>query len=99
MRFLFIIQGEGRGHFTQALALQQILQQKGDTLCAVLVGKSSHRQLPAFFTTKIDAPVYTFESPNFLPTPQNKRPPLLKSLFFNLGKLPEFQKSIKSKDL
>ena len=44
MRFLFIIQGEGRGHFTQALALQQILQQKGDTLCAVLVGKSSHRQ-------------------------------------------------------
>lgn len=95
MRFLFIIQGEGRGHFTQALALQQILQQKGDTLCAVLVGKSSHRQLPAFFTTKIDAPVYTFESPNFLPTPQNKRPSLLKSLFFNLGKLPEFQKSIK----
>ena len=39
MRFLFIIQGEGRGHFTQALALQQILQQKGDTLCAVIVGK------------------------------------------------------------
>lgn len=95
MRFLFIVQGEGRGHFTQTLVMKELLQKNGHEICAVLVGKSAIRQLPDFFTNQIHAPIFTFESPNFLPTPQNKRPPLLKSITFNVKKLPVFISGIR----
>lgn len=94
MRFIFTIQGEGRGHFTQAITLEQILRRQGDEVVAILVGKSSRREIPSFFTTKVKAPVYSYESPNFLPTPLNKRSPLLKSIAFNLKKLSAFRESI-----
>lgn len=95
MRFLFIVQGEGRGHFTQALALSEMLRERGDQVVAVLVGKSSSRCLPEFFTNKIKAPVCSFESPNFLPSPQNKRPKILPSIFMNIGKIPVFYRSMR----
>lgn len=95
MKFLFIVQGEGRGHFTQALAMSEMLRERGNQVVGVLVGKSAHRQLPGFFTEKIQAPVSTFESPNFLPAPQNKRPELFRSIWANAGKLPAFYRSIR----
>jgi uncharacterized protein (TIGR00661 family) len=45
-RILFLVQGEGRGHMTQAIALAQMLP--GATI-RVLVGRSPERQIPAFF--------------------------------------------------
>ena len=64
--FLFIIQGEGRGHMTQALALQSILAKAGHRISAVLIGgDDNRRRVPAFFTEKIGAPITCFESPNF----------------------------------
>lgn len=95
MKFLFIVQGEGRGHFTQALTVSGLLRERGDQVVGVLVGKSAHRQLPGFFTEKIQAPVSTFESPNFLPTPQNKRPQLFRSIGANVCKLPAFYRSMR----
>ena len=40
MKILFIIQGEGRGHLTQALSLRQKLMAEGHEIVGVLVGKS-----------------------------------------------------------
>ena len=40
MKILFIIQGEGRGHLTQALSLRQKLTDEGHQIVGVLVGKS-----------------------------------------------------------
>ena len=40
MKILFIIQGEGRGHLTQALSLRQKLTDEGHQVVGVLVGKS-----------------------------------------------------------
>lgn len=94
MRFIFIIQGEGRGHLTQALVLQQIISRHGDELVGVMVGKSNHREIPAFFKTKINVPVYSFESPNFLPSSQHKKPSLVKSTIYNLCRTPKFLKSM-----
>jgi UDP:flavonoid glycosyltransferase YjiC (YdhE family) len=51
-KFLFVVQGEGRGHLTQALALQDILHNAGHKVVAVLVGKS-YRKIPDFFITKM----------------------------------------------
>lgn len=65
MNYLFIIQGEGRGHMTQALSMSQILRDAGHEICGVIVGKSERRRIPQFFIDKIGTEVETLESPNF----------------------------------
>ena len=65
MRYLFVVQGEGRGHLTQALSLASILCRQGHEVVKVLVGHTRHRQIPEFFLREIDAPVDTFEAPQF----------------------------------
>ena len=37
MKVLFVIQGEGRGHLTQALSLKQMLHNEGHEVVGVLV--------------------------------------------------------------
>ncbi len=63
MRYLFVIQGEGRGHMTQALTLAKMLRCHGHEVAEVLVGDCSNRELPKFFTDKIAAPVVRYKSP------------------------------------
>ena len=65
MRYLFIAQGEGRVHLTQALSLASILRRQGHEVVKVLVGHTRHRQIPEFFLRGIGAPVDTFEAPQF----------------------------------
>lgn len=48
MKVIFVIQGEGRGHLTQALALKQMLLHEGHEVVKVLVGKSKNRVIPEF---------------------------------------------------
>ncbi len=66
MRVVFIVQGEGRGHLTQAISLSQILRSAGHRVAAVLVGKAEGRKIPTFFTDQIDAEVHTFPSPSLV---------------------------------
>lgn len=94
MKFLFIVQGEGRGHLTQALALEDMLKRTGHEVSKVLVGKSGNRTLPSFFSDHISAPVELFDSPNFRPSSVNKRFNLLWSIFFNLIRIPLYIKSM-----
>lgn len=95
MKILFIIQGEGRGHLTQALSLRQKLADEGHRVVGVMVGKSPSRRLPGFFEEKIDAPVYLFESPNFLPSAKNKRVNLVKSVAYNAFRFHKYMSSIR----
>lgn len=94
MKFLFIVQGEGRGHLTQALTLEERLRGEGHEVIEVLVGKSRYRSLPEFFTRQLRAPLRRFESPNFLPTPANRRNRLTGSILYNLMRLPSFARSL-----
>ena len=84
MKVLFIVQGEGRGHLTQAITMEELLRRNGHEVVEVLVGKSNSRCLPGFFNRSIQAPVKRFLSPNFLPTPANKRASLARSVAYNL---------------
>lgn len=84
MRFLFIVQGEGRGHGTQAIALYEMLAKNGHEVCAVLIGKSKRRETPSFFFNKIKAPTVSFQSPNFVLDHQNKGLKIGKSIVDNL---------------
>lgn len=95
MKFLFIVQGEGRGHLTQAITLEKLLIKNGHQVVKILVGKSKTRKIPDFFIRNVKAPIEQFSSPNFLPTPSNKRANIPKSILHNIYLLPEYIKSIK----
>jgi len=94
MKFLFFVQGEGRGHMTQAIALCQILRNAGHEVSRVLIGKSSRRQIPAFFAEKIGAPVETFESPNFSSDSRNKGVRILPTIVQNLIRIGKYRKIV-----
>lgn len=94
MKFLFIVQGEGRGHMTQAISMQDILVRNGHEVAEVLVGKSERREIPKFFFEKIKAPVRTYESPNFLMSHNNKGILLFQSIVYNLRRSLRFFRSM-----
>lgn len=94
MKYLFVVQGEGRGHFTQALSLKNMLERNGHEVVGVMVGASAKRKLPDFFTNKINTEIIQFQSPNFLPTPKGKSSFLLASIIYNLVLLPAYISSL-----
>jgi len=84
MKYLFIVQGEGRGHLTQAMTLEKLLTDNGHDVVEILVGTSPSRKLPDFFAKNISAPVSKFSSMNFLPSSKNRRPNMFKSVLYNI---------------
>lgn len=94
LKYLFIVQGEGRGHLTQAMALEKLLNESGHQVVGMLVGKSQARQLPDFFVRGVSAPVRQFDSVNFQPSAENRTVNMLKSVLYNVEKFPQYLKSI-----
>ncbi len=94
LKYLFVVQGEGRGHLTQAMAMEKLLTENGHTVVGMLVGKSQARQLPDFFVHGVSAPVRQFESVNFQPSAENRTVNMLKSILYNIEKFPQYLKSI-----
>lgn len=94
MKFVFIIQGEGRGHMTQAIALYQILKSSGHQVNEVLIGKSSRRSIPDFVHQKLGARVQTFESPNFITDQKDKSIQIGATIRKNLLKTKQFLNSL-----
>lgn len=80
LRIVFVVQGEGRGHLTQALALRHILAGAGHEVVHVLTGVSPRRVIPRFFFDSIGCPVTPFESPNFKTDPSGRRVCILPTL-------------------
>jgi uncharacterized protein (TIGR00661 family) len=95
MKFLFLVQGEGRGHMTQAISFAEMLSSEGHELAAVVVGKSERRTIPDFFIRKIGAEVIPVNSPNFESDGNEKRILLGKTIRKNFSKLPVFLKSLR----
>lgn len=63
LRITFALQGEGRGHMTQALALAHHLRAAGHVVDQVLVGLGPDWTIPPFFEAGIGAPVIPFRGP------------------------------------
>ena len=93
MKYLFIIQGEGRGHLTQAMTMEKLLRSRGHEVVEMLVGKSESRKLPSFFLDGVNAPVTCFESINFVSAAADKRPDAVKSVLYNIAVSPKFKES------
>ncbi len=94
MRYFFVIQGEGRGHLTQAISLKQMLEKNGHEVVGVMVGVSKKRKLPEYFKNKIELDIMQFQSPNFMPAPKDKKPFLPASIIYNLLLIPVYIESI-----
>jgi len=95
MKYLFIVQGEGRGHLTQAISLAQMLKRHGHEVVEVLVGKNSASEIPEFFTHKIGAKVRKFDTPAFSLSASEKKIKIWKTIVYNLTprKLKKYYKS------
>jgi hypothetical protein len=63
----FVVQGEGRGHMTQALATARHLRDAGHEVVRVLVGRSPFRSVPDYFVRAVGAPVEVFDAPTQVP--------------------------------
>jgi uncharacterized protein (TIGR00661 family) len=98
IRVLFAVQGEGRGHLTQSISLQNILLEQGYDIAGVLLGSSRMRQIPDFYFQKIKSEITRFESPNFLPDKKGKGIRVFPSIFYTLWNLPTFWRNMKMID-
>lgn len=96
-KIVFVVQGEGRGHMTQAIALYNILLPHTD-ICEVIIGKSPQRQLPDFVRNKIKSPITQIESPNFSVDKMGRSINMFYSIVKNLLKFNTFIKSLQLVD-
>lgn len=94
-RFIFLVQGEGRGHMTQAISLYQILRSAGHEVVHIFIGKSKRRKVPSYFFNAFDLDVELIDSPNFITDPENKSIRLISSVFYNIKNLNQYRKSLK----
>jgi uncharacterized protein (TIGR00661 family) len=90
LRCLFIVQGEGRGHLTQAMSLRGRLEQAGHRVEGVVVGRSRSRTVPAFFEEAFDAPVTYVDSPSFVPDEADRAVRIGTTLLHELTRTPTF---------
>ncbi|MBO0930774.1 glycosyltransferase family protein [Fibrella aquatilis] len=95
MRFLFVIQGEGRGHLTQAISLAQIVQAAGHTVATAVVGLAPGRPIPAFFAEQFPAPHTTITTPAMVYCPNTNRLNVGATVWQSLGKIGTFRQSMR----
>ncbi len=94
MKFLFLVQGEGRGHMTQAITLSKILTLGGHEVVHTFIGKSKRRKIPDYFFAQIGSRTDTILSPNFILDKENKSLNLFKSIVYNARFLGLYKKSL-----
>ncbi|MCE7994243.1 MAG: hypothetical protein HEP71_19810 [Roseivirga sp.] len=90
MKVLFIVQGEGRGHMTQALAMEKILLKAGHEVVAVIIGTCKRREVPSYFKMKLSADIYSIKSPNFYYDKNSRSINLWKTALYNFVALPKY---------
>ena len=81
---VFIVQGEGKGHMSQALALKEYIEEAGHTVAAVLLGTGIPDEVPDYFKMAFPDKLRTFRSPWFLRTPNKKGIYVGRTILLNL---------------
>jgi uncharacterized protein (TIGR00661 family) len=95
MRFLLIVQGEGRGHLTQAIALTEILESNGHTVAGALVGTANGREIPAFFSENFKNKIIPFSSPYLAYCQKTKALDIPKTISHTIFNLRAYVRSLK----
>jgi uncharacterized protein (TIGR00661 family) len=92
MKVMFTVQGEGRGHMTQAISMKQMLERNGHQVVAVLAGGNPERPLPSFFEQAFK--VERITSPTFAQK-GNRGISLRRSVIANATEAPELRDSLR----
>jgi uncharacterized protein (TIGR00661 family) len=95
-KFVFAVQGEGRGHLTQAITVYEILLRYGHTVSCIIVGTSKNRQIPEFFAGKFNIPIISVTSPNFTTDDKSKSIRPARTVIDNILRLNEYRNSLKT---
>jgi uncharacterized protein (TIGR00661 family) len=89
---MFAVQGEGRGHLTQALTMYGLLRSRGYHVCCIVVGAGT-RRLPEFFSRQVDCPVVSLPSPAFV-SRDSRSVDMFRTVFANLLKAGRLLRSV-----
>ncbi|MEN8157514.1 MAG: glycosyltransferase family protein [Bacteroidota bacterium] len=81
---IFIVQGEGRGHLSQSVALKEYLEDAGHSVEALFVGCNNSRPLPDYYRNLFEGKLSCFASPWLVRTPNRKGIYVGRTLLFNL---------------
>jgi uncharacterized protein (TIGR00661 family) len=95
MRVLFIIQGEGRGHLTQAVSLKKILEKNNHIVCGVFIGKSISGEKPSFIEHEFNQHLTYFDSPSLVYRNDGNGLSIQNTLTENLMNFKTFYKSLR----
>ena len=96
MKYLFFVQGEGRGHFSQALTLREKLESRGHTVTAMIIGSSGQKPVPVFFINQIKPiPFVVIDSPHFIADKKNKGVKIFLSSLLTVWQTPKYLKALK----
>lgn len=96
LRCLFVVQGEGRGHLTQALALRSILEEAGHDVCRVVVTRGGSDAIPAFFVDQIGAPITYADGFRFVVKDSSRSISWTQTVAYNFRRLPRLKASLTS---
>ena len=97
-KYLLFVQGEGRGHMTQAITLHDLLIEKGHEISGIVLGSSGKRDIPEFFFKHMKAPILQLQSPNFVTDKKNKSINVTKSVIHGFKNLKIYKESLKKID-
>jgi len=90
LRVAFTVQGEGRGHLSQALALKELLEEASHEIVGLLVGRSETRALPAYFAERMGLEPFFFPSPTTLPGRDRQGVSIWRTTTHNVRRMPAF---------
>ncbi len=93
-KILLIVQGEGRGHLTQAIAFAEMVKKAGHEVVATMLGVAEEKPIPDFFRNRINSPIISFQSPSLLYHPKTKALCIGRTIANGILKLPKYLKSI-----
>jgi uncharacterized protein (TIGR00661 family) len=93
-KIVFAVQGEGRGHLTQAIAVYEMLTANGYTIAAVLIGMNQQKNLPAFVRARITAPIILLDSPYFIKDKHQCAISTFKTILHTFKHLLSYKKSL-----
>ncbi len=79
-----VIQGEGKGHFSQAITFMEIMEKRGVEVKRVYIGRSLFKPLSEYFKLPPTVSAASFLGPWFLRTPDRRGIQIMASLVINL---------------
>jgi len=92
---IFIVQGEGRGHMSQSMALKEYLDDAGHVVEAVFAGGRTPESFPGYFREFFQGKLHGFYSPYFLRTPNKKGIYVGKTLLFNMFRVSRYLREVR----